>query len=286
MMKWIFVALIFGITVSFLHLDSVLADGNSCIPHEVCIHPGNYLKYHLNQGQVNSSETYTFGNMTSPDSIQVMEQYFVGNNKTESSMLVLDLKTGYGHSVQGNTTIPFLVVLPVPIQYNQSDISVSKEFRNFNGFNRTTVVAVATGSNGPLLMEYDTQTGVLLSARSIGFEKTSGKSAISEFSNELVDTNIINSNSIQNIVIPSWIKNTAGWWGGKVIGDSDFVKAIQYLISKGIMQIPHGSSGNSSSQAIPAWIKNNAKWWSEGKISDNDFISGIQYLINSGIVKV
>lgn len=285
MKKWIFVVLILVIS-SCLPLNAALADGgSSCMSHNVCVHPGNYLKYHLSLGQINSSEVYIFGNMTGLDSIKVTEQYYVNNNKTENSTFVLDLKTGYGHTEQGNTTIPFLVVLPIPIQYNQSNISVSKELKNFNGFNRTALAAIATGVNGPLLMEYDTQTGVLLSAHSIGLAKILGKSAVVEFSNELADTNIINSDSIQNRVIPSWIKNTAGWWAGGVIADSDFVKAIQYLVSNGIMQIPHSSSGNSTSHEIPVWVKNNAKWWSQGKISDNDFISGIQYLINSGIVK-
>jgi len=37
--------------------------------------------------------------------------------------------------------------------------------------------------------------------------------------------------------VPSWVKNNASWWANDVIGDSDFVSAIQYLISQGIIQI-------------------------------------------------
>ena len=37
--------------------------------------------------------------------------------------------------------------------------------------------------------------------------------------------------------IPAWIKNNAGWWADDLIGDSDFVSGIQYLISEGIMNI-------------------------------------------------
>ena len=39
------------------------------------------------------------------------------------------------------------------------------------------------------------------------------------------------------IEIPEWIKNNAGWWADGLIGDSDFVSGIQYLISNGIMNI-------------------------------------------------
>jgi len=38
-------------------------------------------------------------------------------------------------------------------------------------------------------------------------------------------------------LIPTWIKNNAGWWAENKIGDSDFVQGIQYLIKEGIMKI-------------------------------------------------
>ena len=37
--------------------------------------------------------------------------------------------------------------------------------------------------------------------------------------------------------VPSWVKNNASWWANDVISDSDFVSAIQYLISQGIIQV-------------------------------------------------
>ncbi len=39
------------------------------------------------------------------------------------------------------------------------------------------------------------------------------------------------------IEIPVWVKNNAGWWADDLIGDSDFVSGIQYLISEGIMNV-------------------------------------------------
>ena len=38
-------------------------------------------------------------------------------------------------------------------------------------------------------------------------------------------------------IIPSWIKNNAKWWSEGSIGDSDFVKGIQYLIRIGVIQV-------------------------------------------------
>ena len=89
------------------------------------------------------------------------------------------------------------------------------------------------------------------------------------------------------IAIPSWIKNNAKWWSEGSIGDSDFVKGIQYLIQQKIIVIPHtGTNADQVNQKIPSWIKNNAKWWSEGSIGDSDFVKGIQYLIQIGVIKV
>ena len=90
----------------------------------------------------------------------------------------------------------------------------------------------------------------------------------------------------QSDTVPEWIKNNAGWWANDLIGDSDFVSGIQYLITEEIMTIPATQSGTSTSQEIPAWIKNNAGWWADDLIGDSDFVSGIQYLITEGIMNV
>jgi len=38
-------------------------------------------------------------------------------------------------------------------------------------------------------------------------------------------------------VIPSWIKNNAGWWAEGAIDDDSFVQGIQFLIKEGIMRV-------------------------------------------------
>ncbi|MDE1762755.1 MAG: hypothetical protein KGH88_00725 [Thaumarchaeota archaeon] len=95
-------------------------------------------------------------------------------------------------------------------------------------------------------------------------------------------------NSTQNIMIPSWVKKTAGWWASGQVGDQDFVKGIQYLIQQGIMQIPtqSNSSATNGAHQIPSWVKNTAKWWSDGQVGDQDFVKGIQWLVSNGIIIV
>ena len=42
----------------------------------------------------------------------------------------------------------------------------------------------------------------------------------------------------QSDAIPSWIKNTAGWWAEDQISETEFVNSIEYLIDSGIIQVP------------------------------------------------
>ena len=38
-------------------------------------------------------------------------------------------------------------------------------------------------------------------------------------------------------MVPTWIKNNAGWWATDQIDDSSFLKGIQYLIQEGIIVV-------------------------------------------------
>ncbi|MBI3640367.1 MAG: hypothetical protein HY223_08645 [Thaumarchaeota archaeon] len=87
-------------------------------------------------------------------------------------------------------------------------------------------------------------------------------------------------------IIPQWIKNNAKWWSEGQIGDSDFIRGIQYLMQNGIMKTPTLTTNTNQSNQIPTWVKNNAGWWADGTISDSDFVSGIQYLVSEGIIHI
>ncbi|TLX95901.1 MAG: hypothetical protein E6K91_01455 [Thaumarchaeota archaeon] len=268
-------------------------ENSSCPSHSVCVHPGDHLKYQIQMGVVKSSQTYMFGDMIDDENIKVLEQSSIDQNATENSTLILNVKTGFIHGEQKNsTTVPFLSILPTPIAYNTTSTAVTTELEDFKGFKRTALVTTQTDANGSFNVQYDKQTGVLLNEHFVGIATILGKPVMVESSNNLVETNIINSDfteaesSTSDISIPNWIKNNAKWWSEGSIDDSEFVKGIQYLISSGVMQVPHDSFPSGTSQQIPSWIKSNAGWWSEGKISDQDFLAGIQYLINAGIVKV
>ena len=88
----------------------------------------------------------------------------------------------------------------------------------------------------------------------------------------------------EEIVIPSWIKNNAGWWASNQIDDRAFVSGLQWLITNGVMHIPPTEQGAGSDDVIPGWIKNNAEWWADDLIDDRNFVTGLQWLITNGIM--
>ena len=53
----------------------------------------------------------------------------------------------------------------------------------------------------------------------------------------LVSMMFVPSISAQEVAIPDWIKNNAGWWADGLIDDGSFVSGIQWLISNGIIML-------------------------------------------------
>ena len=96
------------------------------------------------------------------------------------------------------------------------------------------------------------------------------------------------SSPAESTVIPDWVRNNAEWWSKDLIGESDFLSGIEYLIIQGVIQIPiiPVENESESSAFVPSWIKDTAGWWAEGLVSDSEFLNGFQYLIRQGIITV
>lgn len=54
----------------------------------------------------------------------------------------------------------------------------------------------------------------------------------------ILSVSIISVSAQSQYEIPSWIKNTAGFWVDGKIGDQEFIQALQYLVEKDILKIP------------------------------------------------
>ena len=97
--------------------------------------------------------------------------------------------------------------------------------------------------------------------------------------------------------VPSWVKQTAGWWSDGIMSDDEFLAAISYLIENDILTVD--TSGvqtdtgtvesavvQEDADAVPSWVKQPAGWWSDGIMSDDEFLAAISYLIENDILTV
>ena len=169
----------------------------------------------------------------------------------------------------------FLLDRPVSVSYDVSLIHNDEKIFQKSGISTDS----KTEHNTIEFVIPDSITGQM----TVKFENLNGNEFASAFLPVVV--NRINNDEIS---IPNWIRNNAGWWATNEIDDSSFLQGIQYLIKERIMIIPQTekSSNTESEQVVPTWVKNNAGWWADGQIDDNSFVSGIQYLIKIGAIKV
>lgn len=264
----------------------------TCQPNTICAHSGDILKYNISLRDINSSATYNFGSIVDANNINLIQTQ-EDKSGTQNTPLVLNIKTGFAHNTQDTSAVrPFLEVLASPINYSKTDTSVTPLVTDFNGFKRTALVAFHSTENSTEKIMYDIETGILLEEHSSSIITINGNPEIVDFSDKLSSTNMINADSSaiknmkSNVSIPKWVKTTAKMWSQGDVQDSEFTNAIQYLISNGMMQIPHDASGTSSSQTIPKWLKHSTSMWADGQTTDNEFVQSIQWLITQGIVQV
>ena len=85
--------------------------------------------------------------------------------------------------------------------------------------------------------------------------------------------------------IPNWFKNTTSWWVEDKINTSGYLRSIEYLIEKKIVQVPQIDIDiqDNNKNTLPVF-KNNAKLWVQDKMSDKKFINEIEILIQQDIV--
>jgi len=137
------------------------------------------------------------------------------------------------------------------------------------------------GDSGVLVYLKGESSGDLTKITIIQEEKPSRFNTLQKTSETLPE--FLESEGVIGQTIPSWVKNNAKWWADGLIGDSDFVSGIQYLIKEGMISVSPDVK-RKSGDSIPLWVRNNAAWWADGQITDNDFLKGIEYLVEQGII--
>jgi hypothetical protein len=260
-----------------------------CQPASICVHPGDFVTYSTEFGNVPSIDTYTFGDYIGTDKVNVSITSITNGTKIQSNN-ILNLKTGFYNETASSVGLPIIVIRPTPIMIDKNSVVYSEKIQNFNGTQRVIVTATNKTDTNTGEVAYDKDTGVLMYIHVTNLPsniQTTNPDLIVGIKYDLINTNMFASSGSQaQLQIPSWVKNDAKWWSQGQMGDSEFIQGIQYLIKQGIVKIPQTHTDSSLSKQIPIWIKTNAGWWASGQISDSDFVKGIEYLISSGIIRV
>lgn len=77
--------------------------------------------------------------------------------------------------------------------------------------------------------------------------------------------------SAQENLIPSWIKNTAGWWSEDAVSDSDFISSMQWLMDNKILQVLNTEDSEWKIEADKLY-KENQQLKAEINVLQNDLI--------------
>ena len=98
--------------------------------------------------------------------------------------------------------------------------------------------------------------------------------------------------SIENdIVIPSWIKNNAGWWADDYISDSDFLYGIKFLVETNIIQFQpdtYYEKTKNIEKYLLDWdtIVNDSKYAYNGSIKmQSEFFDYVNYIVTYDMSK-
>ena len=98
--------------------------------------------------------------------------------------------------------------------------------------------------------------------------------------------------AIENdIVIPSWIKNNAGWWANDSISDSDFLYGIKFLVENSIIQFQSDLAFEETKNIekyLLDWdtIVNDSKYAYGGSIKlQSKFFDYVNYIVTYNISK-
>lgn len=253
----------------------------TCQNNQICVIPGDYVKYQIVSDSKNQTVRFDFVNPTDNKNITV-KTTVTQNGTTGSESDILDLAKSLFTRPSGQTS-NFMYISPTPLKLNSA---YHKEIVQFNKYQRNVMSGQNTNQTNSILVQIDQDTGILLQLSISNAMNTNGKVSISQTSYKLIDSNKITSSNIANnsTVIPSWIKQNIQLWSNGSLPDTQFVQDTQYLIKQGMMKMPSNNIDMNSITKVPQWMKNNAKYWSDGSITDDEFIQSIQYLLTIGII--
>ncbi len=213
---------------------------HSCEPNKICASTGDHAKYYEEFFGRNTTVSFNFGDFIDPDNIKV-EFNSISEGNTSNTSEILNLKNNTT-TLNDGSHASFIYMGKVPLNVT-TDHVFSEQSTNFNGFNRVIYGAHSENATDISDFQIDKETGMILNMDISHTGNLFGKPVTGKFVIKLLDTNIITSSNTQitnklvSTEIPQWVKNNAKWWSEGQIGNSDFIKGIQYLIQQGIIKV-------------------------------------------------
>jgi hypothetical protein len=253
----------------------------ACQNDQICVLPGNHIKYQITTDTQNQTVEFDFVNPTDNKNIAV-KTTVIQNGTTGSESDILDLSKSLFTRQNGQVS-NFMYILPTPLKLNSA---YHQETMQFNNYQRNVMSGQNNNGTNSVLVQIDQDTGILMQLSIFTAVNTNGKVSISQTSYKLLDTDKINASNVvaDSTSIPPWIKQNAKLWSDGSISNSQFLQGVQYMINQGIVTTSSNNSGTNYVSVIPSWVKNNAKYWSSDSITDDEFTQSIQYLIANGLI--
>jgi len=157
----------------------------------------------------------------------------ISEEKVETNQFYLDENRKIPAEEKCCKTVKFLYKTPITVgQTIDNDYEIFGT-TDFPIGDLTRVGLVAQNSDKTRLLIIDKETGFLLSEK---FEKT----IISTYweKSSLIETNVFQDSvgiQFHNLKIPKWLKTSTMWFSEGLISESEYIHAMEYLISKKIL---------------------------------------------------
>ena len=148
---------------------------------------------------------------------------------TENAQFKLRLSWEPQNIQSGSTAVFFLEVFDAFLIDRQ--VSVNYDLSIMNNDDMVFQTSGVSNASGHNMIEFDVPddvTGII----TLQFDNLNGSKLA-----DAVFSVVVDRIGVDQIAIPDWIKNNAGWWATDQIDDSAFVQGIQYLVQNGIIVI-------------------------------------------------
>ena len=196
--KILLLAVLLSIGLITVHA-SFASSERICTQKQICVQPGDYIKYKAQVYGHNGTISYNFGNFIDSNTLKVTISTLV-SGQTINAHSTLNLKNATLVNSDGSKGAFFFVVF-TPINPTEIAASPFKETTSmYNNYQRSAYAIEASNGTDSQEVVIDKQTGVLLDFKVQHVQLISGQPVATGTSFELADTNLITSSDLQGTV--------------------------------------------------------------------------------------